>query len=82
MNRLRLKYLVVLLTGIVGTIGLMFSGPHVSIAGKDDILSAIAGYKNWTRINKAPISVADLSTLRKITVSLEPSAFVIEGAGG
>jgi len=54
-----IKIKLIAILSFIGLIGMVLSGStrFSASAQSEDILSEIAGYKNWTQINKEPIEV-------------------------
>jgi hypothetical protein len=66
---------------IAGILHFTFSSTSGSSAENDDILTEIAGYRSWTKINKEPIKVITSSPLGK-KAEVEIEAFSLAGEGG
>ena len=60
---------------------LAFSSARISKAGSDVILSEIAKYKTWKKVNEKPVA-APSTTATDNTDSNKTPAFTLEGQGG
>ena len=66
----RIKIGVITVVVLAAILASAFSNAPVSTAKNDDILTEIAGYRSWTRINKDPI-----------VVQPRPSTFLVDFSG-